>query len=41
MMIGHNTASIIAHYHAVNTAAVYSDCMLGEPQAGSLNRPDI
>ena len=28
MMIGHCTASIIAHYHISNMAAIFSDCTL-------------
>ena len=28
MMIGHCTASIIAHYHAANMVAIFLDCML-------------
>ena len=34
LMFGHCTAT--AHYHASNVAAVFSDCMLGEPLTASL-----
>ena len=30
MMIGHYIAAIVAHYHASNMAAVFSDCMPGK-----------
>ena len=33
MMIGHFTASVIAHYHTSNMVIVSSDCTLGEPQS--------
>ena len=36
MIIDHYAASIIAHYHTSNMAAVFSDCMLGEPQTPHL-----
>ena len=41
MMIGHYIASIIAHYHASNMVAIFSDCTLGEPQTPSLSYLDI
>ena len=36
MMIGHYTASIVAHSHASSMSAVYLDCTLCEPQGHSL-----
>ena len=36
MMIGHYTASIFTHYRTSNMAAVFSDCMLGEPHIAIL-----
>ena len=37
MMIGHYAAYIIAHYHASNMAAVFSDCTLRELQEPHLS----
>ena len=33
MELNHNPASIIAQYHIPNMAAVFSYCMLGEPDS--------
>ena len=42
MMISCYTASIIAHYNASNRVAIFSDCVLGEPQTPpSFSHPDI
>ena len=41
MMIGYYVASIIAHYHTSNMAAVFLYCTLGEPQTASLSDPDV
>ena len=38
-MIGCYSASIIAHYHAFNLAAVFLDCILGEHQTPPLSDP--
>ena len=35
-MTDHYVSPIIAHYHAFNMAAIFSDCPLGEPQTVSL-----
>ena len=41
MLLGHYTASIIAHYHISNMLAIFSICTLGDPQTSSLGQLDI
>ena len=41
MIIGHYAASIIAHFHASNMAAVLLRCMLGEPHRAPHSHSDI
>ena len=43
MIIDHYATSIIAHYHALNMAAIFVGCLLREPHShtASLNHPDL